>query len=401
MYGKTGNVLNGKTINRIDKFTDGVPMISSDLAYNSTEGKNERVNATAYVPSYAIVSFDFDLPSTLNEVKVYTMWQDDGRSQISIRAIDAVLSSGDIVSVYTNEVEDYTQHNQKYQNNIFPLAILADSEGAPLATYATSIIINFGKQQNSVVGYAEIEVIGSADYSATLSVESEVEELGTPSPDYGIYPDRVVGTTYEYSAPMEYFYNETEDTRQYISGWRMDFLDSFTKEVTESFSGEFTGDVRSFEFEHKGYSRLTWLFTTEYKVEFSGDNISFGDVESPLWVEEGEVLALTAVPDEGTSFSHWETDVEGMELGSEKVFSFTVNAPASLEAFASASLHVDGGDAGNDETGDGSEEKPFKTIEKAIAVSGEYDDIVVHPCEGGYTLTAEQSLLGGRKLRGR
>ncbi len=402
-----GNILRGKSatitrgsVTRPEKFTDGVPVITSGIPYDNQTAKDERRNSTAYVEDNVIAAFDFDLPSTLNEIKVYTLWQDEGRTQISVRAIDAVLSSGDVVCVYTNETGSYTQQNQNYTKNIFPLAILKDSEGEPLAKEAVSIIFNFGAQQNHAVGYAEIEVVGSADYSATLMIEADGEAFGKPVPDYGVYADRAIGTNYKYVAPEGYFYNESENVRSYASGWRMDFLDSFSKEVTNSVSGTFADGQNSFECVHKGYARLTWLFTTEYKVEFSGTSISFGDAVSPLWVKAGETCTISAVVGDGATFSHWETNIEGMETFSETAVSFAVNAPASLVAYSCATLYVDGGEVGSDETGDGSAAKPYKTIEKAIAVSGDYDEIIVRPCEGGYQLTTEQSLFGARKLRG-
>lgn len=131
-YSGLSNSEGGKNVAYL---TDGVAL-PGDMGGTQCLGNN------------AVLTWTFDSPVSIREVKVYTTWGDRNRSAVNIAS---VVTDG------TNTIGGATGSVNNSQANC---ATLASETGAYLAEGVSRITISFGAQQYGYVGHAEIEVAG-------------------------------------------------------------------------------------------------------------------------------------------------------------------------------------------------------------------------------------------------
>ncbi len=149
------------------------------------------------------------------------------------------------------------------------------------------------------------------------------------------------------------------------------------------------GDARLPEPEYKGHLCSIRSPMIEHKAEPLGDNTLPGDAELFPRAEEGEASVSMVAFDEGILPSYREIDAEGTESGLEKAPLPMANVFVLSEVPVSVLSYADGGDVGNDEMGDGLEEKFPKMTEKVTVALGEHDDTAAYFREGGHMSMVE------------
>lgn len=85
------------------------------------------------------------------------------------------------------------------------------------------------------------------------------------------------------------------------------------------------------------------------------------------WVDTGSSVTVTYIYDDNYSLDHWIGDMpEGVSIN-EAVFSYTVDIPRAFEVVSRGVFYVS--TLGDDEEGDGTKSKPWRTISKAVTSS--------------------------------
>ena len=148
------------------------PSAASGL-YNADGAKDVRVltdgyaaplekGATQCLGNNAVLTWSFASPVSIREVRVYSTWPDNGRSQLNVAS---VVADG------TNTIGGATGAQDPARAN---LASLKSGTDDYLAEGVSSVTVTFGPQKNSYVGYAEVEVIGIVGLPGTyMGIDAE------------------------------------------------------------------------------------------------------------------------------------------------------------------------------------------------------------------------------------
>ena len=133
-----------------------------------------------------------------------------------------------------------------------------------------------------------------------LNVFGDPENLGQPTPDYGLHEDVTVGTPYVLECP-ECATNAAETIAYRCAGWELKVNDVLVATNTDE-------NVRTCTYvcaNAADKAALTWKWAAEkYKLDVVTDGEGTVDVESQ-WVEPGAVFTLTATPASGRKFYKW------------------------------------------------------------------------------------------------
>ena len=122
-------------------------------------GKYDKESRYA-IDSNSVLTWTFPSPCEVDEVRVYNIWNDNGRDQIAISSVDVQLEGQtDWLPISASSVS-YNDPNAGSSTAGRPRAFLAMSDGSPLATRVTALRIVWGTVENGWVGCGEIEVEG-------------------------------------------------------------------------------------------------------------------------------------------------------------------------------------------------------------------------------------------------
>lgn len=148
-----------------------------------------------------------------------------------------------------------------------------------------------------------------------VTITGAPEEYGLVEPDYGRY-SCVQGETTDFTAQPSL---EVGDIMYVCSGWKLfDFLDGSL--LRDSAHGRRQGESVTcckIPYQDKALN-LEWQWTTKYRVSPVTDDASKGCVEaSATFTACGETMELTAVPNDGFAFHHWENVPAGADVWSD------------------------------------------------------------------------------------
>lgn len=365
---------------------------------NVGSDNNAAEEAAVSVGNNKKLTFDFDTMKSIKEVRIYACWKDNGRERISISSVSVMTCMSDTPVELAPETIYQWQasgNSGDYSN----YAILKDSDGAFIANAVTSITIGFGVQQNSAVGYAEIEVIGEDDSTTSfVEVRGFPANSGEASPEYGSYlPESIDGQTLS-ATPVVTNADETIVWR--CVGWKIYCMDDATGDwVFDDTVANAQGTGTSFVFsapQGVRASKVEWRWDAYYRVDVvatSGGTVTSLPQDYYLL---GTELTVTATPaDPFAALFLWTGDVPLAANPSAATLTFTVAGPMSLVANFSGIIWVDDDAAAG---GDGSPAAPFQTVDAALAVATAGDIVAIMP--GDYQLSASQTLSSDIKVLG-
>lgn len=114
----------------------------------------DRTKTTAMIDN-ASITYTLAKAIRIDEVRVYATWGGSARAGVSIKSVEIVTCSGEIVTI---------GGKCDYCSSAANLAVLKMLDGSPLCTDASKITVNFGTQYpagnpGGYNGYAELEVV--------------------------------------------------------------------------------------------------------------------------------------------------------------------------------------------------------------------------------------------------
>ena len=133
----------------------GVVALTDGMADSDQKANANNTETSLLIGNKAILSCSFESLSAVEEVRIYATWQDAGRDKITVDSV-ALINSDDTTNIITSAAINYESAD------CFACAVLKVPSGGFFCDNAKGIVINFGSQENSAAGYAEIEVIGQA-----------------------------------------------------------------------------------------------------------------------------------------------------------------------------------------------------------------------------------------------
>lgn len=136
------NAIRGKT-GTCTSYSGDINRLTNGVLRDSTTG--------FAINSNAVLTYNFDEPVNIFEIRIYSIWQDTGRDRITIKSI--TYNDGNEIKTIPNSAINYEPGSN------YGYAYLKDSDSSMLiAENVISININFGEQENGSVGYSEIEI---------------------------------------------------------------------------------------------------------------------------------------------------------------------------------------------------------------------------------------------------
>lgn len=140
------------------------PMSASDNVIRGLRGNGTNIyndimvltdgvidGSTTEIGNGATLTYTFSQPTSISEIRIYSLWQDSGRDGININSI--YYNDGTSDNLIPNSSVNYdpnTSHGYAYLKDSVTDKLLADN--------VHSITINFGPQDNYGTGYSEIEI---------------------------------------------------------------------------------------------------------------------------------------------------------------------------------------------------------------------------------------------------
>ena len=360
------------------RFTDGV---IQQLPTGATTG-------APYVGNNASLTFSFPEPMLVREVRLYTTWGDDGRDRISVSSVTAVsMTNATPVTLSPAAVSaDYSGYAT--------YAHLVDSEGGDLAGGVESVTVNFGAQEASNVGYAEIEIVGAYDVELSrLVIDGYPASTGVTSPGYGTHA--LEARTL--SAPAVWT-NDAQTLRQRCAGWKIYRLDASGQWIFDETLPGAQGTASSFDFTpptSRGSYRVVWQWEYAYAARVSTTAGGTASVSPADFVAPGTAVTVAAEPGDPAGYVFWTGDLPPGMATDARSHTFTLVAPVAPQACFSGVLWVDDDAAAG---GDGTQGAPFKKVDDALAAAPEGAIVVVRP--GTYQLSGEKILSSAITLQG-
>ena len=351
-----------------------------------TDGEAAFGTTTAVVIGNDIsLSWDLPAPADIEEIRVYTTWQDTGRVNISIDSIDVMLVDG------TEQTITPGAHaNGKTGSSSFPFSYLRDSEGALLTSGVSRVTLNFGQQQNSNVGYAEIEVIG--ERATALDIVGSPLALSTPrvndeNAGYGL---SLIEAGAELTATVSETTGTTPSNRYALAGWTLR-RETAEGSVTETSSTPGTKTTCTLTPAKGELASLTWLWDVEFKPSITGEGgtVTF-DRE---YYRVGDRMTATATPNAGMGFVKWTGVPDRLQYANPLVYYY--DSAQSITAVYAPALYVTaGGSAG----ADGSTPANATTIQHALSLAT--NGMVIAVAKGHYGITTTLTVDKGVTVRG-
>ena len=169
---------------------------------------------------------------------------------------------------------------------------------------------------------------GKTDDGDMLTISAEPEELGVPTPDYGLRTGLQAGDTLAVSCPAVWT-NEAGTAAATCAGWK---LYNGNGNVVSN------GGERAFTYVHPATSVplfLKWQWVREYKIVAAagaGGSVSFAE----QWFADGATCAIAVTPDAGCTFVKWTGDLPDGVDQFDKSPTFTVTGPFSMTAVFAA-----------------------------------------------------------------
>lgn len=288
------------------------------------------------VDSFAVQTYRLQQPANISEIRIYNQWNDTGRQALNVTSVDFSDAKGLIKRL--NVPVSYNSGTAK------TYGILKRPDGLPLCLKATVVTINFGEQQNTWIGCAEIEAIAVPDdgLGEVLEIVSSIPGFGEPDPAYGIVKGLKNGSVVPMSQDPEKAVVDIEDgVRCVCKGWKSYRYDTGEGAfVLASESGE--DDKYAFDYEHgASMGRVVWQWTKEYRTEVSAGAGGSVAPSGTIWVSSGEELEIAAEPGEGKRFAFWSGNPpQWRKLAKKFVFS-PADEPLTVEAqFTDATVGV-------------------------------------------------------------
>ena len=247
-----------------------------------------------------------------------------------------------------------------------------------------------------------VTVVGSAhtDRLTVAGFPADVPDVGV-DPSYGDNDGMTSDRTL--TAPESYV-EFAEGTRRAIcTGWELYDVDPATQETGAE--PVRTGDTNTCDWEAAGkWQKLVWQWRVESKVVAAAEEGGSVSPES-VWVTEGETVTLAATPSDATSrcFWKWTGDVPE-EISRDSRITLTVDQAKNVTAYFGHIHYIStSGDDSRDGTTPG---KAYATLQKALSVSGDGDQVKVlagthdvsissvQTSTAAYELTREISIIG-------
>ena len=111
---------------------------------------------SAYASDHDVVTFDFGAEANVDEVRVFTCWRDNGRSDAGIAAVRARDAGGAWTTLEGSLLPYQVSGGNVYGHRLS----FSDPDGVPFARRVTALEVEFGATENYGVGVPEIEVFG-------------------------------------------------------------------------------------------------------------------------------------------------------------------------------------------------------------------------------------------------
>lgn len=272
---------------------------------------------------------------------------------------------------------------------------IADADGR-LAD--SSPCVNTGSNQDWMIGAKDFAGVtrilqNTVDMGAyelfqsqddVVEVGGSPEEIGVVSPAYGSHAGWTSGQSEAFSAPAAVTNGATSVL---CVGYRIYDIDDATGAETEIAGSPFAGN--SFTYTHgDSHRKVVWQFGGVMHlvtVAAAGGTV---ELENDGWYAEGTTVTLTAVPDEGRNFDHWEG--EGVPPSTSPTLTVRVDGPLALTAvFRKVSKVITVAPTGADYA---SVVAAVAAAKEALAVGEE--SVVITVAEGEYALTEQIDLDG-------
>ena len=157
-----------------------------------------------------------------------------------------------------------------------------------------------------------------------LEISAKPDELGAPTPDYGLLERLAPGASQSVSCPPVWT-NAAGTTAATCTGWKL---------YDESGNVMSNGSETAFTYIHPSpaaFRRLEWQWGIEYKVAASAGAGGLVSV-ARQWFAEGATCAITATPDTGNTFVKWTGDLPEDVDAFDPSPSFKVNGPCDMHA---------------------------------------------------------------------
>ncbi len=203
-------------------------------------------------------------------------------------------------------------------------------------------------------------------FEDTLTIVGEPKNIGTVNPAYGSKTELSSGSSFDCSATSPVV---IEGTTWTLAGYDVYDIDIATGERTAKVDA-LSGSGSSFTYTHGTTMReLVWEWAPTTHTITIGENAE--TVEGAGSHNHNAAVTLTATPSSSAyAFLKWTGDIPAGVDATQATISFTADRSYTLSPLYAAAFTVS--TEGSDENNDGSPDKPFATIQKAIdrAVNG-------------------------------
>ncbi len=113
---------------------------------------------TTCLGNNASLTYTLEEAKDIDEIRIYSTWADTGRDTLSVASIQAETQGGETVTLSPNSISFSG-------DNCCACATLKMANSTPLCADVKKIVFNFGSQENTYVGYAELEAVVHRDPS--------------------------------------------------------------------------------------------------------------------------------------------------------------------------------------------------------------------------------------------
>lgn len=339
--------------------------------------------------NYSVLTWNFDSLVNVREIRIYSTWGDDGRDQLSVSSVTAVSATNDTVITLSPSACQYDAGSGDKNAN---RARLVPDSGNSLAGAVESVTIQFGVQENSYAGYAEIEIVGTVDTETPmLFIDGAPAQYGSPSPGYGT----MAMASRTLSAPAAWT-NDAGTVRWRCTGWKIYCLTPSGDWVFDGSIPNAQGTGTSFLFTPVsgiGTYKVVWQWTPQYAVSITAG--AGGAVSGAGFYEGGSVVTVSATPADPSGYAIWSGDLPFGMAPNARSFTFSIEGPVALAASFADVVWVDDDAAAG---GDGTAAAPFQTVDAAISAAPPSGVIVVKA--GSYQLASAHTLGSAITIQG-
>ena len=164
------NVLKGLSATKTgDWYTESGVSIGNNVSLltdGAVSGATVDYTKIAALKTGVTLAWTFTSVASISKINIYSRWGSGGRDGICITKVEVKHSGSDSwVDLNAPEVAFQTKavtgNNTSYNQDNALMAVLAQSDGGPLAENATALRLTFGTQDNNGTGYVEIEAVAT------------------------------------------------------------------------------------------------------------------------------------------------------------------------------------------------------------------------------------------------